>query len=137
MAQNKLNRACTPTHPQQKQQHRHHKMTDSSSSTIILYDQAALQTKATDLAKEINSSGTAQPLASFTPNKAAPVKKVSLVCVVGGREGGEGGREGGGESFPSFSHVMRPRVCVGVCLVLCPLPDAKEPLRSQRQQSKQ
>jgi len=69
-------------------------MTDSSSSTIILYDdQAALQTKATDLAKEINSNGTAQPLASFTPNKAAPVKKVSLVCDWW--KGGRGGREGG------------------------------------------
>lgn len=52
-------------------------MAASDSSTIILYDdQAALQTKATDLAKELNSSGTAQPLASFTPDTAAPVKKV-------------------------------------------------------------
>ena len=48
------------------------------------------KTKATDLAKEINSSGTTRPLASFTPNTAAPVKKVSLVCGwwKGGREGG-------------------------------------------------
>jgi hypothetical protein len=89
-------------------------MTTESSSTIILYDdQATLQTKATDLAKEINSNGTAQPLASFTPNTAAPVKKVRFVG--GGREEGREG-EGGGESFHPPFHVMHAHG-----LVLLPL----------------
>ncbi|EKU21445.1 cytokine-induced anti-apoptosis inhibitor fe-s biogenesis [Nannochloropsis gaditana CCMP526] len=47
-----------------------------SGSTIILYDHSALETKASDLSKEINSYSHVQSLISFTPNTTELVKKV-------------------------------------------------------------
>ncbi len=48
----------------------------TNSDTLVLYDLPALEAKAQDLTKEVEGSSQALSVAAFTPNAAAPVKKV-------------------------------------------------------------
>ena len=52
------------------------------ADTLILYDLPILEGKAKDLTKELGGNSQALSLAAFTPNVAAPVKKVRNVCRI-------------------------------------------------------